>query len=60
MMRQRDFWTREAAGKTETLVVEWARPWREVIAVIVNGAVILDMPGSKGEFDTFWKTRVEG
>lgn len=64
MMVQRDFWVRftppcpHSPAKTETLVVEWARPWQEVIAIIRDGVVIMDMPESKEEFDTFWKTRM--
>lgn len=58
-LRQRDFFTRVSGDKTETLVVEWEIPWRAVMAIILNGAVIEDMPESKKEFDTFWKIRTE-
>lgn len=55
-LKQRDWWVRfPDKGPWETLVIEWAKPWREVIAIIRDGVVITDMPESKEEFDSFWK-----
>lgn len=60
LLQQRDFWVRELPGRErETLVIEWSKPWAEVIAVIRDGVVITDMPGSREEFDSFWKIRME-
>jgi hypothetical protein len=54
-MVQRDFWVRSTCFGRQTLVVEWKKPWREVIAIIRDGWILTQQPSTLKEFDIIWR-----
>jgi len=54
-MTQRDFYVHVTPARVETLVIEWRRPWSEVIAIVRDGVEYTEQPSDRATFDRLWK-----